>query len=271
MEAFGNLLPPDGRSDVTDPQPRELQALFASAKCVFFDFDGPVCELFRRRSSVKIARLLTRELVTGGGDAALVAASDVRDDPLAILKTVSGAGLGSAVVARLELLLAKEEFKAAGSAEPTRGAYDLVVFLHGARYELAVTTNNFAGAAARYLGERDMGRYFAGGIHGRAPGDPGLLKPHPDCLDRALKSTGRTAVDALMIGDSLADLEAARALGMPFIGYAKNPRKRAALGAGAGAVVQHLQTLTDALKVASADQCEGVRGTAPHHRFIKPG
>ncbi|MFE9853810.1 HAD family hydrolase [Streptomyces sp. NPDC005780] len=256
---------------MTDPQPRELQALFASAKCVFFDFDGPVCELFRRRSSVTIARLLTRELVAEGGDPALVAASGVRDDPLAILKTVAGTGPGGAMVARLELLLAKEEFEAAGSAEPTRGAYDLVAFLHGARYELAVTTNNSAAAVARYLGERDMGRYFAGGIHGRAPGDPGLLKPHPDCLDRALKSTGRTAADALMIGDSPADLDAAGALGMPFIGYAKNPRKGAALGAGAGVVVQHLQTLTDALKVASADQGDGVRETALRHRFIKPG
>ncbi|MGW0938275.1 HAD family hydrolase [Streptomyces sp. NPDC002666] len=240
---------------MTDPQPRELQALFASAKCVFFDFDGPVCELFHGHSSVGIAHLLTGELVAGGGDPSLVEAPEVGNDPLAVLKTVASAGLGGDMVARLERLLTDEELKAAVSAEPTDGARDLVAFLHGAKYELAVTTNNSAGAVARYLDERDMARYFAGGIHGRAPGDPGLLKPHPDCLDRALESTGWTASDALMIGDSPADLEAAEALGMPFIGYAKNARKRAALGAGAGVVVRHLQTLTDALRVASAGQC----------------
>ncbi|MFJ6431933.1 HAD family hydrolase [Streptomyces sp. NPDC091416] len=240
---------------MTDQQPRELQALFASAKCVFFDFDGPVCELFHRHSSGEIARLLTKVLVDGGSDPALVAASDIRDDPLAILKTAAGAGLGGSIVTRLEDLLAQEERRAAASAEPTLGAYDLIAFLHGAGYKLAVTTNNSAGAVVDYLGRRGMARYFDRDIYGRAPADPRLLKPHPDCLRRALRSTGRTAADALMIGDSPADLEAAEALGMPFIGYAKNSDKRAALGAGAGVVVQQLQTLTDALKVASADQC----------------
>ncbi|WP_326659370.1 HAD family hydrolase [Streptomyces sp. NBC_00385] len=254
---------------MTDPQPRELQALFASAKCVFFDFDGPVCGLFHRHSSVRIADLLVGELAAGGGDPALVEEPGVRGDPLAVLKTVAGAGLGREMVARLEFLLAKEEFEAAWSAEPTDGAYDLVALLHEAQYELAVTTNNSAEAVERYLEKQGMKRYFGSHIHGRAPGDPGLLKPHPDCLDRALKSTGWTAADALMIGDSPADLEAAGALGMPFIGYAKNPDKKKALGAGV--VVQELRTLTDALRVSSVDQREGVRGTAPHHWFIKPG
>ncbi|MFJ2094521.1 HAD family hydrolase [Streptomyces sp. NPDC087901] len=241
---------------MTDPQPAELQALFASAKCVFFDFDGPVCKLFHGHRADTIAASLTRELIAGGGDPTLVSADGVKDDPLAILVAVADAGLGDELIERLERRLGEEEIAAAASAEPTAGAGLLIRRLDRAGYRLAVTTNNSAGAVRHYLRKEGLARHFGTHIHGRAPAAPRLLKPHPDCLVRALESTGWAAADALMIGDSPADLRAASALGMPFIGYASDDGKLEALGAGAGAevIVRRLATLTDALNVASADQ-----------------
>ncbi|WP_393059511.1 HAD family hydrolase [Streptomyces sp. LN549] len=239
---------------MTDPQPRELQALFASAKCVYFDFDGPVCNLFSGHTSTRIAALLAGELVAAGSDPGLAGGPACESDPLAILKAVADAGPNRELVARLESRLTQEEVTAAGSADPTEDADRLIRTLHRLGYGLAVTTNNSPEAVARYLGRRGTAHLFGGRVHGRVPGNPWLLKPHPDCLVRALESTGTAAADALMIGDSRADLLAADALGMPFIGYARNDDKRRALGAGPGVVVRQLTTLAHALDVASAEQ-----------------
>ncbi|MFD0023385.1 HAD family hydrolase [Streptomyces sp. NPDC058382] len=238
---------------MTHPHPRELQALFASAKCVFFDFDGPVCDLFSDHTSVLIAGVLAGELAAHGGDPALVRAHEGGRDPLAMLKAVADAGAGRALVARLERRLTDEEVRAAGSADPTPDADQLIRLLHEEGYGLAVTTNNSADAVARYLGRQGTADCFGRHIHGRAP-DPRLLKPDPHCLGRALESTGSAAADALMIGDSPADLLAARALGVPFIGYAKNDHKRGQLGSGRAVVVRRLRSLVEVVQGAAAEQ-----------------
>jgi len=99
----------------------------------------------------------------------------------------------------------------------------------------------------RYLQTRLTGELFAGHVHGRSAEGELRLKPDPDCLLRALSSTGAPAEGALMIGDAPRDLEAARAAGVAFLGYARNPRKAAELSdAGAEHVVGSLR---DVLKI----------------------
>ncbi|MFF1919312.1 HAD family hydrolase [Streptomyces sp. NPDC058221] len=242
---------------MTHPHPRELQTLFASAKCVFLDFDGPVCDLFSDHTSVLIADVLVQELVALGADPALVRAHEGGHDPLAILKAVADAGAGRALVAGLESRLTDEETRAAKSADPTPGADELIRLLHEAEYKLAVTTNNSAQSVARYLDRQGTADFFGTEEHRRIHGrtaHPMRLKPDPDCLFRALESTGSAAADALMIGDSRADLLAAEALGVPFIGYAKNDRKRAQLGFGTGVVVRRLHSLVEVVRCAVAEQ-----------------
>ncbi|NEB78778.1 HAD family hydrolase, partial [Streptomyces sp. SID14478] len=84
------------------------------------------------------------------------------------------------------------------------------------------------------------------GVHGRAD-DPALLMPHPDVLRRALHRPGAPATHAVLIGSTPAELAAARALRLPFIGYAASLRDALQLEGG-GPVVQDLDLLTDVVR-----------------------
>ncbi|MFJ7948213.1 HAD family hydrolase [Streptomyces sp. NPDC096354] len=236
---------------MTNPHPRALSALFASAKYVLFDFDGPVCDLFSGHTAKRVAEALAGELGLRGVDPAGVSEPVGERDPLAVLQAVARLYADPDLVGYLERRLTAEEVIATESAEATPGAELLIHTLRDEGYVLAVTTNNSATAVNRYLAGRGMADCFGRHVHGRVP-DPALLKPHPHCLRRALESTGSAAADALMIGDSRADREAAQTLGIPFIGYAKNHRKWEALGAEDGVTVGRLELLVEVVK--------GVRG-----------
>lgn len=59
--------------------------------------------------------------------------------------------------------------------------------------------------------------------------DPGLLKPNPHLLLRALAQLSTQAEECVMVGDSVADIEAAQAAGVGVVAYANRPGKRSRL------------------------------------------
>jgi phosphoglycolate phosphatase-like HAD superfamily hydrolase len=70
------------------------------------------------------------------------------------------------------------------------------------------------------------------------------MKPHPHCLQEAVRESGREPDECLLLGDSVSDGKAAAKLGVAFVGYANRPEKQAPLGdAGALAVVDDLRDL----------------------------
>ncbi|CAL9457652.1 HAD family hydrolase [Streptomyces radiopugnans] len=222
--------------------------LISSAECVLFDFDGPVCRLFSGHPSAGIAQRM-RDLVAEHGQERLLG-EEARStgDPQVVLRTVAAARPGGELAALLERALTEEEMRAAAVARPTPYADPLVQTLAATGRRLAVTTNNSARAAELYLTGRRLAPYFSGHIHGRRP-DTRLLKPHPDCLHRALESTGTRPERALMIGDSPVDLLAAGAAGVRFLGYARNGGKAEQLReAGASHVVTSLQDVLTAVR-----------------------
>ncbi|MDT0322130.1 HAD family hydrolase [Streptomyces millisiae] len=196
-----------------------MRGLISNAHCVLFDFDGPVCRLFAVRSAESIARRL-RDLAAELALSALLTA-DLRDspDPHHVLRGIAGQRPGHGVVQRLEAALTHEEVFAAASAQPTPYAAALIAALSTRGRQVAIATNNSPLAAERYLAQHNLSGYIGGRVHGRTR-DVSRLKPHPDSLLRALASTRTAPADALMIGDSVADLAAARAAGVPFLGYA---------------------------------------------------
>lgn len=203
----------------TDPH-----ALLSSAACVLFDFDGPMCRLFAGHPAEGVAERLLGRLSALGRDPA-PGASVRHTDPLGVLLAVrKHYPHDRALMAELHGRLTEEEIVAAATATPTPGAAELIRALAEAGTRLAVTTNNSRAAVTSYLDRHGLGPYFEGHVHGRGP-DPALLKPDPDCLLRALESTGVAATDALMIGDSASDRLAATKAGVPFLGYAENARK----------------------------------------------
>lgn len=216
-----------------------MRDLIDAAKCVLFDFDGPICHLFQDRPTPAIAQRL-REAVPAG-DRGLLPETN---DPLEILRAAfeQPALVERGIARDIERALTEEEVQAAPRAFPTAYADALIRTLTATGRQLAVTTNNSPQAVERYLQTRQTYELFADHVHGRSSEGALQLKPDPDCLLRALESTGTPAQEALMIGDAPRDLEAARAAGVAFLGYARNEGKEARLrAAGAEQTVESLR------------------------------
>lgn len=224
------------------------RGLLEWASCVLFDFDGPVCRLFPQDSSRPLADELRRLLAASGLTDVLTGAERTGKDPHLVLRAVHRAAARPQVrrrfahvdladlVGRLEAAVTAGELAAVRVAWPTPDADEFIGRLAGRGLSLAVVTNNSPLVAATYLRERGLAGHFQA-IQGRTA-DPGLMKPHPHVVRRALESLGLPPRDAVMIGDTPTDLEAAMDAGVGFIGYGRNEHKRKRLrDAGAKVVV----------------------------------
>ncbi|MFJ3304434.1 HAD family hydrolase [Streptomyces sp. NPDC086549] len=223
---------------------QDARRLIEGARCVLFDFDGPICRLFPKGRSAPLADELRRLAVTFGAGKVLTDAERQDIDPHVVLRAVHRARHDTDVrlPALMEERLTAGERAAAEVAWPTPHAADLVRRLAGRGHRLAIVTNNSAEAARLYLSRAGLlGQFEA--IQGRTA-DPGLMKPDPDVLCRALGSLGLGPGDAVMIGDSGTDVQAARNAGSAFIGFGRNERKvRGLRQAGASVVVSSYHPL----------------------------
>lgn len=224
-----------------------LQDLITRARYVLFDFDGPICRVFAGHPADGVAAELVKWLDRRGAGRLLTVDERQASDPWDVLRAVGRRSPGSAVVAELEKQLTEEELKAVSSAELTTHADRLIRTWSERGAKLAVTTNNSAEAVWEYLEAQELDGYFAH-VYGRTS-DPNLLKPHPHCLDQALAAFRAKPSDALMLGDSRPDVEAAGRAGVAFLGYARNERKEKELRkAGAenlvGSLVEVVRPLT---------------------------
>jgi phosphoglycolate phosphatase len=123
------------------------------------------------------------------------------------------------------------------------GVRDALAHYANAGIKLAVVTNKTDSAARTVLSHFGVFGLFAVVI-----GDIGLpRKPEPDMLLRALSQLGEAVTDAVMVGDSDADAQAARAAGMPSIlvrgGYSTMPLA----SLGADQVIDSMADLTKAI------------------------
>ncbi|WP_405727339.1 HAD family hydrolase [Streptomyces sp. NBC_01537] len=210
---------------------------------MLFDFDGPLARLFAGHPAPDVARLLTDRLDEWG---LLTPALRGSEDPLEVIRGFAHRDRTS----ELEKLLTEQEIHAASMATPTPYSDNLVRLLVARGHQVAITTNNSPLAVTRYLQGRQLAHLFGPHIHGRTH-DPSLMKPHPHCLVSAMESTGAYAAECLMIGDSVGDYEAARQVGVTFLGYAHRPQKETRLrDAGASHVIRSLQDLCIALRDA---------------------
>ncbi|MDK1476194.1 HAD family hydrolase [Streptomyces sp. 549] len=204
-----------------------MKTLLNTVRCVLFDFDGPLCDLFAIHPARDVAERI-RQCVREHGESGLLGPElHTTDNAHDILRSVAGRRKGP-FVAALERELTRQEVTAATSAWPTPFADRLVQTLRATGHKLAITTNNSPEAVGRYLETRGLGHVFGPRVYGRQP-DVRLLKPDPDCLLRALDALGEPPHRAVMIGDAPVDVQAAQAAGVRFIGYGSTPAKAAAL------------------------------------------
>jgi len=142
-----------------------------------------------------------RPLIGMGGDKLLAAAAGLDAD----------SAEGQALAARRRKIFEERYIQ---FVRPTRGAADLVTWLRDERMTLAVASS----AEAEEL--RDLLR-IAGAIklveNAASADDASRSKPDPDIVRAALARTGCAAQDAVMLGDTPYDVEAAHRTGVGII------------------------------------------------------
>ncbi|MGX8906328.1 HAD family hydrolase [Streptomyces netropsis] len=95
---------------------------------------------------------------------------------------------------------------------------------HASGRKVAEVSHNSAHCVREFLARHDLS-HFAHEIVGRAVYRPDLMKPAPHSLLLAAEQLSTASGDCTLIGDSLTDVETARAAGAMSIGFANEPYK----------------------------------------------
>ena len=124
------------------------------------------------------------------------------------------------------------------------GGHEVLAALHGAGIRCGLCTNKPQAVTDVVMQATGLDR-FMGAVIGASDKLP--KKPAPDMLLAAIAQLGRKAVDAVMVGDSIADYKTARTANVPVVlvdfGYSRTPVQ----DLGADAIISHLSDLPKAL------------------------
>lgn len=217
---------------------------------LLMDFDGPVCAVLAGYPAPLVASGLVT-LMTAL-DVAVPAEISAEQDPIAVLRW-AGDRCSPKVVAAVEDALREAELRAVGTATSTPFGHELIVNAVAYGLQVAVVSNNSAPAVNAYLAAHGLAPYVAP-VVGRAYAEPAQMKPAPGPILEATRSLSALPADCTLIGDSLTDIEAARAAGVRVVGFANHPWKVDAFST-ADAVVTSMRELAEILPPVD---------TAPH-------
>ncbi|MET8123431.1 HAD family phosphatase [Micromonospora sp. NPDC005291] len=222
----------------------DLGRLLGEVGAVLLDFDGPVCSIFAGYPAPLVAAELVDVLRQHGVDVPPDLASE--PDPLEVLRRTGAAG-DHGITRAVEDALCAAERRAVELAEPTPYGREVIVAAQQAGMPVAAVSNNSAGAVAAYLAAHRLAGYVSPVI-GRAYADPDRMKPNPEPILQAVRALGRPPSQCVLVGDSLSDIDGARAAGVRVIGYANRPAKVEMFrAAGADAVITSMGEIAAAL------------------------
>ncbi|MFC9253584.1 HAD family hydrolase [Amycolatopsis thailandensis] len=190
---------------------------------VFLDFDGPVCDVFARFPAREVADRLKR-LVEPDLPAEVRASAD----PFDVLRFAASCGPNAAYV--VERQLGRLEGEAVAQVSPAPGVVEVLREWSAQGFTVTIVSNNSVDAVRSFLGLHELAEDVRR-ISARTTSDPARLKPHPALLDAAVKALGTSPRQCVMVGDSAADVLAARAAGVASVALATTPAKRRTLAA----------------------------------------
>jgi len=190
----------------------------ASPAAILFDLDGTLLD-----TAGDIALALSRAFADHGHQGpppAAVRQMIGKGAPVLVERAVAAQGLYLAAAGQAALL--DRFFHHYGrlqeldecAAEPYPGAREALAALYEAGVPLAVVTNKCHRFATGLLQRLDLARYLRVVVGGDTCE---RRKPDPMPLHHACAQLGVASVHALMVGDSVNDVEAARAAGMPVV------------------------------------------------------
>ncbi|WP_222595287.1 HAD family hydrolase, partial [Nocardia ninae] len=202
----------------------KLEELLATRRTVFLDFDGPVCAVFTticsRDAADSLRALVQRPLPSIVNDSA---------DPFDVLR-YAAESLPTEVYQAIEKTFTELECSAVTGATPTPGAASVIKALHAGHFMVGIVTNNSREAVTIYLDQHGLGSHVYG-IFGRPHSDASLLKPSPYLVRQAMDGAGADPADCMFVGDSVSDIEAARASQVAAVGFANRQGKAGRLRA----------------------------------------
>lgn len=218
---------------------KDAVELLAAADAVLLDFDGPVTPLMPSPANVEAANAARAALDQHG--VATPASIATTPDHLAVVRW-AGEHAPSAL-AGVEAACLSAELDAAWTCVPTSGAHELLVQLHQDGKPVVIVSNNAADAIRAYLDRHRLAGLVLDVI-GRPSGRPDLMKPDTYPVTEALRLLGVEPTSAVLVGDSVSDIEVARAAHVRAIGYAKTARRGDELArAGADAIAETMAAL----------------------------
>ncbi|MGA5312294.1 HAD family hydrolase [Micromonospora taraxaci] len=231
-----------------------LSRLLAEVDVVLLDFDGPVCSVFAGYPAPQVAAELVDLLRRRGVDVPPTLASE--PDPLEVLRQTGAAG-DQDLTRAVEDALCAAERRAVKTAEPTPYSREVIVAAWQAGMPVAVVSNNSAGAVTDYLARRRLAGYVSP-VVGRAYAEPTRMKPNPEPILQAVRTVAKPPDRCLLVGDSLSDIEGARAAGVRVIGYAnRRPKIDTFRAAGADVVITSMAKLARSLVHQGASDGDG--------------
>jgi HAD superfamily hydrolase (TIGR01509 family) len=227
------------------PLDATLLDILTRTRHLLLDFDGPICDVYEGLPAATVAERLRK--VIGGDPGQLPDGVARSDDPLEVF--AYAASIDSGLAARVESELTQLEETAVSSAKPAAYVHEVVTACRESGRSVAVVSNNSERAVNTYLTQHGLDDRIDL-VVARTSHDAALLKPSPHLIEKALATLYAEPSACAFVGDSTTDIEAARTVGVPSIGYANRPGKHSALTeAGADSVVNSLADLVLALRV----------------------
>jgi len=202
------------------PEARVPSWLGAPLRGVLFDLDGTLLDtaediadaLNRALAEINLASLATEDVrnMIGGGAPVLV------DRALARLGATAGAvSVDKAkLLHRFDFHYERAHRLKLSSSRPYPGAAEALRELHELGLKIAVVTNKGRPMAVELLDELGLGKWLDFVVGG---GCSGHRKPRPEPLLFACAALQVNPSETLMVGDSINDVTAARAAGIPVI------------------------------------------------------
>lgn len=217
----------------------DLTNLLGDTGPILLDFDGPVTPLFVNGRNRLVADAMRR--VTEQFGIRLPGPVESTEDPIVVLQAV--ATQSPSILHQVETACIAGEVAAAQQSDPTAGSLDFLDACARTRRPVVIVSNNAIEAIESYL-DRFAIRHQVAATFGRPFARPDLMKPNPHSVERALAFLHQPPDDCVLVGDSLSDVESARASGVRSIGYAKTPARGAELkAAGVDATVDSMTEL----------------------------
>ncbi len=125
------------------------------------------------------------------------------------------------------------------------GAVEMLCEVRAAGYLTGICTNKLETITNVMLEDMDLARLFDG-VVGAEPPRP--RKPDADPVNLAIERAGGTSDNAIMIGDSPADIGAGKAAGLPTIAVSYGYTNVPPAGLGADILIDRLDQVMDAAK-----------------------